>query len=155
MAARVKVYVKKQLRLDRLTFQQNEMFKLGNYGLVSRKSEIDKGLNTHGGPAKPLHRLYAIRKSRGTKSFAGRGRNIRDLRLTGNMLRELAVRTVSEQQAIMAWTTQKNRQKAQHNEDIESFVSWSGKNERDVRRLAEQFLAAAKNRIVIEKFLHG
>jgi hypothetical protein len=155
VAQRVKIYVKRQIRLDRLSFQQRQMFKLGNVGLASRKFEIDKGLNANGGPAKPLTKSYAIRKSRRTKGGQGVGRNRRDLRFTGDMLREWSVRTVSERQAVSTWTTLKNRQKARSNERIESFISWSRRNAADVTRAGELMIKESAKRMVLEKVLNG
>lgn len=154
-AGRVKVYVKKQIRLDLLSFTQRQMFNMGNVGLASRKHEISQGLNATGGRAKPLSKRYAIRKSRNTKGGQGKGRNIRDLRLSGDMLREWSVRTVSNRQAVASWTTLKNRIKARANELKETFISWSRKNTTDVVRAGNLMMSEAKKRIVLERFLNG
>jgi len=155
LAQRVRVYVKKQIRLDRLDFQQREMFKLATVGLASRKDEIGRALNANGGPAKPLTKRYAMRKSRVTKRGQGRGRNVRDLHLSGDMLREWSVRTVSTRQAVSSWTTRKGRIKAAANERIESFISWSRRNANDVVRAGNIMLNEVKRRLVIERFLNG
>lgn len=154
-AGRIKVYVKKQIRLDRLDFSQRQMFTLGNVGLASRKNEIDQALNANGTTAKPLTKRYAIYKSRISKITQGRGRNVRDLRYTGDMLREWSVRTVSDKQAVAAWTTRKGRIKARANESKESFISWSPRNTEDVTRVGQQLIEGSKQRLVIERILNG
>lgn len=151
---RVRVFVKKQIRIDRLTFNQRQMHKLGNVGLASRKNEIAQAKNARGGPAKPLSKGYAIRKSRISK-FGGRGRNRRDLHLRGDMLREWQVRTVSSKEARAGWSTRLGRAKAQRNNAIEEFVSWSPENTRAVLRAGDRVLNEASKRIALERLLNG
>ncbi len=92
--ASVRIYVKQQLRLDRLNFNQMQMFKLGNVGVAAVKNRLAAARGPTDGPAKPLSRLYAIRKSR-----QGYG-NKRNLRRTGQMLGNFGVRTVSDKRAV-------------------------------------------------------
>ncbi len=149
---RVRVFVKKQIRVDLLTLEQRQMFKLGTVGLASRKDEISRGLNARGGAAKPLTRRYAIYKSKVSK-LGGRGRNVRDLRFTGAMLREWSVRTVSNLKAFAGWSTRKGRIKARANNAIEEFIAWSPKNTRDVVRAGNQIVNENSKRLIVERFL--
>jgi hypothetical protein len=150
---RVRIFVKKQIRIDHLSLQQRQMFKLGTVGLASRKDEISRGLNARGGAAKPLTRRYAIYKGKVSK-LGGRGRNVRDLRLTGNMLREWSVRTVSNTKAFAGWSTRKGRIKARANNALEEFVAWSSNNTRDVVRAGNQILNETSRRLILEKALN-
>ncbi len=154
-SSRIKVYVKKQIRVDGFNIQQRQMLQLGNVGLASRKDEISRGRNAQGGPAKPLSKRYAIRKSFLTKLGQGRGRNIRDLYLTGSMMREWSVRTVSNTEARAGFTTRKNRVKAQENNAIEEFISWSPENTRKVVEAGNRVVKENTPRMILEKALNG
>ena len=147
---RVKIYFKKEIRLDNLSFNQLQMFKLGTVGLGNRKDEILRGLNGQGQTAKPLTKGYAIFKSKATK-YAGGGRNVRDLRLTGDMLREWSVRTVSDKQAFSGWSTRKGREKARANNLIEPFIVWSPRNRTAVVSGAFQMMAENTKKLIVEK----
>ena len=147
---RISVYVKKALRLDRLTFDQRQMFKLGNVALASRKYEISQSKNAQGGTAKPLMKRYAIKKT-----IRGKG-NRRNLYLTGAMLREWQVRQVSNNSAVAAFTTRLGRLKAMANSRIEPFISFSPQNTRDTIRAGQQIVVDEKiPRMVIQKGLNG
>ncbi len=150
---RVRVFVKKQIRIDHLTLQQRQMFKLGTVGLASRKDEISRAQNARGGAAKPLTRRYAIYKSKVSK-LGGRGRNVRDLRFTGAMIREWSVRTVSNSKAFAGWSTRKGRIKARANNQIEEFVAWSPNNTRDVVHAGNQIVNENSKRRLCERFFN-
>ena len=126
----------------------------GTVGLASRKDEIGRGLNAKGSAAKPLSKRYAIRKSKLTK-LAGGGRNKRDLRLTGDMQREWSVRTVSNKEARAGWSTRKGREKAQANNKLEEFISWSPANTRAVVTAGQQIVNDNSKRMILEKTLNG
>lgn len=140
-----RIYAKKMIRLDNMKVTQMTMFQIGNVALASRKLDVSRALNTHGGPAKPLSKRYAIRKSKWTGA-SGKGRNKRDLSLSGDMMRELTVRTVSNKVSIARWTTRRNRMKARANNAIEEFVAYSEKNRNDTLRAA---------RIIVQKLMPG
>jgi hypothetical protein len=151
---RVRIYVKKQIVVSHLNLSQRQMLAIGNVGLAARKEEIARGLNAKGAPAKPLSKGYAIRKSKLSKWFQGAGRNKRDLRLTGAMLREWTVRTVSTNEARAGWSTLRNRTKAAVNNAIEEFVAWSPENQKRVMSAANQVVNEVSKRIVLEKTLN-
>lgn len=147
---RVNVFVKRELRLGRLDFDQRQMFKLGTVAVASRKYEISQAKNARGGAAKPLTKRYAIRKTK-----RGKG-NRRNLSFSGDMMRELSVRSVSANQAVASWTTRKGRAKALANNKREEFISFSTKNEQDTARAGEVILIQEKKpRMVLEKVLNG
>src|SRR5512142_1096945 len=104
--ASVRIWQKKQIRLDRLNFRQNQMFKIGNVGAAAVKNRVGAALGPADSAAKPLTKAYAIRKTR-----LGRG-NRRNLIYTGDMLRNLQVRTVSENKARAGLSTRRDRIKA-------------------------------------------
>jgi hypothetical protein len=105
MAQSVRVYVKKQLRLDLLTFRQRDMYEIGNAGLEAVKARLAAAKGPEDAPAKPLKVPYARQKSR---RFLG---NRRTLRFTGKMLDNLKIRTVSETAAKAGLTSRKERTK--------------------------------------------
>src|SRR5512133_616941 len=102
----VRIYQKKEIRLDRLNVRQQEMFKIANVGVAAVKNRLAAAKGPDDGPAKPLSKYYAIQKTK-----RGKG-NRRNLMLTGDMLRNFQVRTVSENKAKASNSTRKDRLKA-------------------------------------------
>src|SRR5512133_1617791 len=99
--ASVRIWQKKQIRLDHLNFRQAQMFKVGNVGVAAVKNRACAALGPEDSAAKPLTKPYAIRKTR-----LGKG-NRRNLTLTGDLLRNLQVRSVSENRARAGLSTRK------------------------------------------------
>lgn len=142
----LKVYVKRQFQVDKFTFRQRQMGSLLQIGVGSRVLESKRGLNAAGGSARPLSKRYALFKTWLTKKTEGRGRNVRDLHLTGDMMREWKVRTVSNSGAKAGWNTRKGRKKAWANEDREEFIVWSRTaNQAVLRAAAQMFQSVARN----------
>ena len=147
--ASVRIYQKKQARLDRLNIKQAQMFKIGNVGLASVKNRLAAAQGPTDGPAKPLSRYYAIRKTK-----MGKG-NRRNLLLTGDMLRNFQVRSVSENKAKASNSTRKDRIKAWITSKVEPWAVFSPKNRQVVHQTAQQLLAEIAPRMVIERSLGG
>lgn len=145
----VRIYQKKQLRLDLLNFRQSQMFKVGNVGVAAVKNRLSAAQGPSDGPAKPLTKRYAIRKTK-----LGKG-NRRDLALTGDMLRNFLVRTVSENRAKASLSTRKDRIKAWVNQKIEPWISFSPKNRAAVLEATRRVLAEMKPRLLVERALGG
>ncbi len=147
--ASVRIYQKKEVRLDRLNIKQAQMFKIGNVGLASVKNRLAAAQGPNDGAAKPLSRYYAIRKTK-----MGRG-NRRDLMLTGDMLRNFMVRTVSDNKAKASNSTRKDRVKAWITNKIEPWAVFSPKNRIVVQQTAQQVLNEIAPRLAIERSLGG
>ena len=147
--ASVRVYQKKQIRLDRLNFRQTQMFKIGNVGVAAVKNRLGAAQGPSDGAAKPLTKRYAIWKTK-----MGKG-NRRNLTLTGNMLANFQVRTVSENKAKASTSTRKNRIKAWITNKIEPWITFSPKNKAAVVDAANRALQEAKSRLLVEKALGG
>ncbi len=147
--AAVRIWQKKQIRLDRLNFKQHQMFKIGNVGVAAVKHRVGAALGPSDAPAKPLSKRYAIRKTR-----LGKG-NRRNLTLTGDMLRNFMVRTVSENRARAGLSTRKDRIKAWVNQKIEPWVVFSPKNRAAVLEAARRVLNEMKSTLLIERALGG
>jgi hypothetical protein len=145
----VRIYQKKQIRLDRLNIKQHQMFKVGNVGVASVKNRVGAALGPNDSPAKPLTKRYAIRKTR-----LGKG-NRRNLTLTGDMLRNFQVRTVSEKSAKASLSTRKDRIKAWINQKIEPWVVFSPKNRQAVIDAAKRIVAEIAPRLTLERALGG
>jgi hypothetical protein len=145
----VRIFQKKQIRLDRLNFRQSQLFKIGNVGVAAVKNRVGAALGTSDGPAKPLTKRYAIRKTK-----LGKG-NRRNLTLTGDMLRNFLVRTVSENRAKASLSTRKDRLKAWVNQKIEPWIVFSPKNRAAVVEATRRILAEMKPRLLIERVLGG
>ncbi len=145
----IRIYVKKQIRLDRLNFKQNQMFKVGTMGVTSVKSRLAASQGPADSPAKPLTRAYAIAKSK-----RGKG-NRRNLMLTGDMLGNFMVRTVSENKATANLTTRKGRIKAWINQKLEPWMVFSPKNKVTVAEATRQALAELTPRLLVERLLGG
>lgn len=153
----VKVYVKKQIQLDKMNVGQKEMLALSSLGLRSIKERVQNAQNTQDGPAKPLARGYAVAKMkmRGIQKATGVPvrpiSNRRDLTLTGKMLANLGIRSVSENRAFSGWTSLKERLKATNNQRLEAFVDFSPKNTKVVFELAQKLVAGRVKRLVITR----
>jgi hypothetical protein len=161
----IRIYQKKQIRLDRLSFRQNQMFKIGNVGVAAVKNRLAASQGPTDSAAKPLTKQYAIWKTK-----QGKG-NRRNLTLTGDMLRNFLVRTVSENKAKAsvtgrgsAKTTTNKRGKAVGAENkikawitnkIEPWVLFSPRNKQAVTKAANQILQEGKSRMVLETSLGG
>jgi hypothetical protein len=145
----VRVYQKKQIRLDLLNFRQHQMFQIGTVGVAAVKNRVGAALGPSDAPAKPLTKRYAIQKSK-----LGLG-NRRNLTFTGDLLRNFQVRTVSENRARAGLSTRKDRIKAWVNQKIEPWVVFSPKNRAAVREATRRMLAEMTPRLVVERFLGG
>ena len=121
--ASVRIYQKKEIRLDRLNFRQTQMFKIGNVGVAAVKNRLAAAQGPTDGAAKPLTK----RTTRSGRPRLGKG-NRRNLMLTGDMLRNFQVRTVSENKAKASNSTRKDRLKAWITSKIEPWVVFSPKN---------------------------
>ena len=147
--ASVRVYQKKQIRLDRLNFRQTQMFKIGSVGVAAVKNRLGAAQGPSDGAAKPLTKRYAIWKTK-----LGKG-NRRNLSLSGDMLRNFQVRTVSENKAKASTSTRKGRIKAWITNKIEPWITFSPKNKAAVVDAANRALQEAKSRLLVEKALGG
>lgn len=148
--AGVRIWFKRQLRVDHLNFRQFQMLKLGTVGLAQVKNRLASGRGPADAPAKPLTRRYAIFKSKRL-----RRRAVRDLSLTGSMLRNLSVRTVSEKAAKASLTSRKDRIKGLANERIEPWLVFSLANRAAVAEAARRIFREMLPRLVVERFLGG
>lgn len=145
--ASVRIWQKKQIRLDRLNFRQHQMFKIGNVGVAAVKNRVTSAQGPADAPAKPLTKRYAIQKTK-----IGRG-NRRNLTFTGDMLRNLAVRTVSEGKAKASLSTRKDRIKAWANQKIEPWLVFSAKSRAAVLEAARRVFQENTKQLVMERFL--
>lgn len=139
---RVRLFVKRKLRLDRLNFGQSVMAELGMFGLDQVKERIRRLGNSDDQRSKPLTRGYAIYKTK-----KGKG-NVRNLRFSGKMLDNLSVRTVSSNFVRANMTTKLQRQKAIANAKIEMFWEYSPRNVKAVRSKAVKLLDAETLRLI-------
>jgi hypothetical protein len=146
----VRIWFRKQLRVDHLNFRQFEMLKLGTVGLAAVKNRLAAGLGPTDAPAKPLTKRYAIYKSKRL-----RRRAVRDLTLTGSMLGNLSVRTVSERAAKAALTSRKERIKGLANLRREPWLVFSPRNQAAVVEAARRMLREMTPRLLVERALGG
>jgi hypothetical protein len=145
----VRIYHKKQIRLDRLNVRQHQMFKIGTVGLAAVKNRLTSALGPDDAPAKPLTKRYAIFKSK-----LGRG-NRRNLTFSGDLLRNFQVRTVSENRAKASVSTRKDRIKAWINQKIEPWMVFSPRNKAAVVEATRRVMDEIKSRLVVESTLGG
>ena len=147
--ASVRVFYKKQVRIDQMNFRQQSMFKIGTVGVAAVKNRVAAAEGPTDSSAKPLSKRYAIQKTK-----LGRG-NRRNLMMTGDMLRNFMVRTVSENKAKASNSTRKDRLKAWINNKIEPWVVFSPKNRTAVVDATSRILIENKSRLLMEKALGG
>ena len=149
MAASVRVFYKKQVRIDHMTFRQQSMLKIGTVGVAAVKNRLAAALGPDDNPAKPLTKRYAI-----TKSRLGLG-NRRTLSFTGDMLRNFQVRTVTDNMARANNSTRMDRLKAWINQKIQPWVVFSPKNKTAVAESARRVLQEMRPRLLIERAFGG
>ena len=135
---RVRVFVKRRLRLDLLNYDQQQMYKLGVMGVDEVVERTSKAKNADDQPSKPLQRGYAIYKTRRGLS------NRRNLTFSGDMLRNLSVRSVSRNFAKAEWTKKDPRKKALANNQIEEFAAFSPRNQQRLADAANQIMTREK-----------
>lgn len=137
--ASVKVWVKKRLAINHLDFNEKQMFRLGTVGVAEVKHRVGQALGPNDSPAKPLTKKYAIRKSR------LRLGNRRNLTFTGDMLRNLQVRTVSRNTVRSGNSTRLDRIKARANARLEQWLVFSDKNQQRIMRVARILFGQSVN----------
>jgi len=125
------------------------MYELGTAGVAAVKARVSAALGPNDSPAKPLTKPYAIYKTR-----MGKG-NRRNLTLTGAMLQNLLVRTVSENRARAGFSTRSDRLKAMVNQRIEPWLVFSPRNRAAVLDAARKMLGRMKSTLVLERALGG
>ncbi len=130
--AMVRIWQRRKLRLDLLNFRQRQMVEIGSASLLDVKRRLSQAKGPTDGPAKPLGRGYAIYKSK-----LRRG-NRRNLFLTGDMLRNLSLRTVSENSARAGLTSEKQRVKGRANMKKEPWLVFSPANVASTARKARE-----------------
>jgi hypothetical protein len=120
-----------------LTAQQ--MYQLGLFAIAVMRERVSRGIGSSDAPMKPLseHKGRRWSKSRGEWVEYGRGtgyrfrkvrsggKGIRDLTLTGSMLGNISVRSVSERQVRIDITSSRERMKARANEIRSPWWGWS------------------------------
>ena len=147
--ASVRVFYKKQVRIDQMNFRQQSMLKIGTVGVAAVKNRLAASLDSNDAPSKPLTKGYARQKTRlGLPPK-------RDLMLTGDMLRNFQVRTVSDNQAKANNSSRKGRLKAWINQKIQPWVLFSPKNQKAVAESASKILKEMAPALVIERRMEG
>jgi hypothetical protein len=147
--ASVRVFYKKQVRIDQMNFRQQSMLKIGTVGVAAVKNRLAAAQGPTDSSAKPLTKRYAIRKTQ-----LGKG-NRRNLMMTGDMLRNFQVRTVSDNRAKASNSTRKDRLKAWLNQKIEPWVVFSPKNKAAVAESARRVLLDMKPKLLLERVFDG
>ena len=147
--ASVRVYYKKQIRIDRMNFRQQSMLKIGTVGVATVKNRLAASQDSNDAPSKPLTKGYARQKTR-----LGLG-DKRDLMLTGDMLRNFQVRTVSDNQAKANNSSRKGRLKAWINQKIEPWVLFSPKNQKATQESASLVLKEMAPALILERAMEG
>ncbi|MCW5982431.1 MAG: hypothetical protein KIT09_30370 [Bryobacteraceae bacterium] len=125
------------------------MLKVGTVGVAAVKNRLAASQGPSDAPAKPLTKRYAIQK---TKLGLG---NRRNLSFSGGMLRNLQVRTVSENKSRAGLSTRKDRIKAWANQKIEPWLVFSPKTRAAVLEATRRVLAEMKPRLVVERLFGG
>jgi hypothetical protein len=147
--ASVRVFYKKQVRIDQMNYRQQSMLKIGTVGVAAVKNRLAAAQGPTDSSAKPLTKRYAIRKTQ-----LGKG-NRRNLMMTGDMLRNFQVRTVSDNKAKANNSTRKDRLKAWINQKIEPWVVFSPKNKAAVAESARRVLLDMKPKLLLERVFDG
>ena len=131
-----------------LGFDVRQMLQLGNYGVSLIRDRVSRGIGSNDQTMPPLKQSKARRYSISQKKLVEYGdllpryakykqrvgaKPIRDLKLTGEMLGNIAVRSVSANQARIDISSNIQRIKARRNERRSPWWGWSPK---DLAKLA-------------------
>ncbi len=149
MAKSVRIWAKKQLRLDHLTIRQRDMVTIGSAGLLSVFQRLSAAQGPDDSPALPLGKRYAIYKSKLHKG------NRRDLKLTGKMLSNLKLRTMTDNSAKAALTSRKERIKGEANMRRQAWLIFSPRNRQAVREMARKIFVKTTKALVVAKATWG
>jgi hypothetical protein len=139
MPKAVKIWFKKQVRIDHLTIPQRSMLDIGTVGLAGVKNRVTSSLGPDDAAAKPLNKKYAIQK---TKLGLG---NRRNLSFTGSMLRNLSIRTVSDNKAVAGLTGRKQRIAARANQAKQAWLVFSPRNRAAVVEATRRVMSTLSN----------
>src|SRR4051812_19772542 len=139
---RIRLYLKNRLNLERLTFDQKRMFRLGTIAVGTVKDRVKRAMNETDSRSKPLNKRYAIRKTRFGK------RNVRDLNYSGQMMTNFSLRTVNDNEAFARNTTKDNQNKARFNQNKERWIVYSRTNVDAIMKAAnKEFSDVVKNMV--------
>jgi hypothetical protein len=147
--ASVRVFYKKQVRIDRMNFRQQSMLKIGTVGVAAVKNRLAASLDSNDAPSMPLTKGYARHK---IKLGLGDKRN---LMFTGDMLRNFQVRTVSDNTAKANNSSRNGRLKAWLNQKIEPWVLFSPKNQKATQESASRILKEMAPTLILERAMEG
>lgn len=129
-----RIFVKKRIFIEHLTFSQRQMFKLATVALAEVKDRLRRNRDVKDNVAKPLTRWYAnIKRKLGKNPW-------RDFEKSGDMLRNLQVRTVTDKRARMENSTRKGRAKARALGMMSPWLLYSPHNQRRLHAVAKQIL---------------
>lgn len=122
-------------------FTELQMFALGNFGVEVIKERVSRAIGSDDAPMPALKSRKAKRWSKSQKRYVEYGREskfsyanrkkdaglqpIRDLRVSGDMLDDFSVRSVSASEVRMDITTAESRMKARVNEIRAPWFGWS------------------------------
>jgi hypothetical protein len=174
MSKSVRVYVKKQLRLDLLTLSQRKMYEIGMVGLDSIKKRVARGGGPNDGAAPALrsnkwkaiklhNNLKPFRDLHGTglmwpekeqdieKRRAQKTWDKRKLKKVGHLMEQLTVRGVSDTRAVISVSTRAGRKKAAGNRKMLGF---SPRNNQDIARSVYATIKEMKGKMV-KTFMRG
>jgi hypothetical protein len=146
--AGIRIHQKKRIRLHTLTFKQLAMVKIGRVGLAEVKRRVAAAMGPNDEPARPLKDI-SYKKQKRREGLPA----VRDLHFSGEMMRNLTLRTVTDKSATAAFTSRKQRAKARANQNIEPFVVFSPKNAAVVRQATDKELRANVKAMVVETWL--
>jgi hypothetical protein len=129
-----RIYVKKQLFVEHLTFSERQMLKLANVAVAEVKDRLSKNRDGNDRPAKPLSKWYArIKAAKGLNPW-------RDYKKYGSLLKNLLVRTVTKNRMRAENSTRRDRLKARELSKIQPWIVYSPTNQRKIRAAAGKIL---------------
>lgn len=111
-----------RLKPIRLTAKEE----IGAVAIESERERITEAVNVNDDPAKPLAHRYAYEKKlRG-------GKPIRDLTLTGDMLRSRTIESIEGNEIRIAFADDRETEKARKNDAIDQMTGLSPRNQEEV-----------------------
>jgi hypothetical protein len=136
-------FTRPQARIGRgVSLSAFQMQRLADVGLRSVKARAVAGIGSDDAAMPGLKTGYARQKQRKG------GVPVRDLTLTGDMLKNLTVRTASESGAKIAFTASLARTKALANEQRYPWLGWSAGDVRKIVAEAQKMLRDSVSGIV-------
>jgi hypothetical protein len=133
MADGPKINVKKTGRVREPNLADPQLRAIGDVMVAAQKARWDDGLNADGLPGKKLSKRYFFIKRKYTRQVSP----IRDMKMTGDTLKNFALRKAANGVIRAENTTRETRRRANKAQDSEQMIGLSGSDQVAIFRASQ------------------